>query len=670
MTVVRGKARYRMAGRLRASIHVDGGDEQVIEFIGGCLDACTELSVIAQDLDGTILLWNEGARRAYGYEPSEVVGRANIDILNLPGDVARAGSRARREAARRDGKWEGMVERVRKDGRRVTERVVVMPRRGAGGQAIGYLVISRDLAAESGMEELLNASPRFAHGIVGSARDAINLVVNVLDSSTEYSVIGKDLDGQIVLWNEGARRIYGYEAGEVVGKANTDILHAPESLAADLPRRMREAALRDGKWEGLVRRRRRNGETFTARVVLTPRHDPDGKPIGFLLISKDTTEEARVQQELERARQTLGGLVDSAMDAIVTIDEQQRITLFNPAAERMFGFTQAQIEGQPLDRLLPSGARDKHRGHVRTFGATGVTSRRMGELSALSGIRSNGEEFPLEASISKHESGGRRYFTAILRDITERKKAEDDLLHLQADLERRVAERTAELQAANEELEAFDYSISHDLRAPINRIDGFCAILSEEYGTRLDERARDLLGRISRSGRSMGALIDDLLKLATATRKELRRSDVDLGAVAAAILEAMRNDDPGRDVAWHVAPGLVARADAGLMRVVLDNLLRNAWKFTSRRTGAVIEVGAAEIAGLRTFHVRDNGVGFNAEQAGRIFTPFERLHSRDEFEGTGIGLAIVQRIVHRHGGRVWAEGAPGAGACIRFTLPA
>ena len=239
---------------------------------------------------------------------------------------------------------------------------------------------------------------------------------------------------------------------------------------------------------------------------------------------------------------------------------------------------------------------------------------------------------------------------------------------LHADLERRVRERTVELEVANRELEAFAYSVSHDLRAPLRGVDGFSQALLEDYGDQLDRTARDYLARIRLGSQRMGRLIDDLLALSRVTRRPLRVEPLDLSALARAIAAELQQAEPDRRVAVTVADGLVARGDAGLVRVALENLMGNAWKFTGPRPDPRVEVGRAGAGAPAVYYVRDNGVGFDMAHAHKLFGAFQRLHSEREFPGTGIGLATVQRIIHRHGGDVWAAGTVGGGATFSFTL--
>jgi light-regulated signal transduction histidine kinase (bacteriophytochrome) len=264
---------------------------------------------------------------------------------------------------------------------------------------------------------------------------------------------------------------------------------------------------------------------------------------------------------------------------------------------------------------------------------------------------------------------GRQARLALANDVTARLRVEAQVRHLNEGLERRVVERTAQLEAANHELESFSYSVSHDLRAPLRSIDGFSQALMEDYHDRLDTQAQDYLRRIRGATQRMSELIDALLGLSRVTRAEVQREALDLSALAWTIAAELRRQDPGRAVEFVVTPQLSAAGDARLLRTVLENLLGNAWKFTAQRDQARIQFGARVLPdGTKAFFVHDNGAGFDMTYADKLFGAFQRLHSMSEFPGTGIGLATVQRIIRRHGGRAWAEGKVEEGATFYFTL--
>ncbi len=254
------------------------------------------------------------------------------------------------------------------------------------------------------------------------------------------------------------------------------------------------------------------------------------------------------------------------------------------------------------------------------------------------------------------------------QDITAQVQANEEIQHLNAELEIRVQERTAELQSANKELESFAYSISHDLRAPLRGIDGFSHLLAEEYGERLDAQGKSYLERVRAAAQRMGTLIDDILELSRVSRHSMRRSQVNLSRLAGEILDELKQGAPAHALTVSITEGCTAFGDPQLLRVMMQNLLENAWKYSGREAAPWIEFGRETLDGETVLFVRDNGVGFDMKYADRLFTPFQRLHKPEEFAGTGIGLATVARVVHRHGGRVWAESKPGKGATLRFTL--
>jgi PAS domain S-box-containing protein len=376
----------------------------------------------------------------------------------------------------------------------------------------------------------------------------------------------------------------------------------------------------------------------------------------------------RLVAQLRASEEMFRNIFESSPDAIVGVNRDGRIVRVNQQAERMFGYARAELVGAPVEMLVPERCAVAHT-RQRAGYMQNPHMRPMGGGLDLRARRRDGTEFPVDIKLGPVESDSGPLILSTIRDISERKQAEEDIHRLNAELEQRVLERTAELQAANRELEAFSYSVSHDLRAPLRTIDGFSQAVLEDYANKLGDQGRDYLNRVRAATQHMGHLIDDLIKLARVARAEIKRETVDLSALAGEVLAALRKSEPGREVECRIEPGLTATGDARLLRVVLDNLLGNAWKFTGRQPRPCIEFGATGSAdGAPAFFVRDNGAGFDMTYAGKLFGAFQRLHTLSEFPGTGVGLATVQRIVHRHGGRVWAEGAVGKGATFYFTL--
>ena len=396
----------------------EGSAGEFTSFFHNILESSTEYSIIGKDLDGKILLWNEGARRIYGYAPEEVVGKANSSILHTPEDVQAGKPREMLNAARQNGHWEGTINRRRKNGQQFSARVVVTPRRDATGTPIGFLLMSKDVTNEVAFTEELRRAKLFDSAIVGNAQEAVDFITNILESSTEYSVIGKDLDGKILLWNEGARRLYGYEPEEVVGKANSSILHVPEDVAAGRHTEIVQAALHDGKWEGTLTRVRKNGERFTARVVITPRRDSKGKPIGYLLISKDISDEIRLTEELRATQYYARSLIEASLDPLVTISPEGKITDVNEASVQATGVSREKLIGTDFSDYFtePDNARA---GYQKVFSEGLVRDYPL----AIRHVSGRIMDVLYNAAVYKDDKGKVLGVFAAARDVTEQKQA-------------------------------------------------------------------------------------------------------------------------------------------------------------------------------------------------------------------------------------------------------
>lgn len=364
----------------------------------------------------------------------------------------------------------------------------------------------------------------------------------------------------------------------------------------------------------------------------------------------------------ERTLRRQADLLDQAQGPIIVFQLGGEIEYWNHAAEELYGFSREEALGRNHNELL-------HPVHPLGMAAIQEILAREGKWSGELVHRIAGREIIVESHMTVvTERHGRRTVIKANRDVTEEKRAQAEIHKLTQDLEQRVKDRTAQLEASNQELEAFAYSVSHDLRAPLRGIDGWSLALLEDYGPKLDETALQYLVRVRSETQRMGHLIDDLLKLSRLTRVEMQHEAVDLSALAHGIANRLREAEPSRNISFFIEDGLQACGDPRLLEVVLENLLSNAAKFTGPRAEARIEFGRTNDGGTPAFYVRDNGVGFNMAYSQTLFGAFQRLHKYSEFPGTGIGLATAQRVLRRHGGRIWADAHPGEGATFYFTI--
>lgn len=391
--------------------------------------------------------------------------------------------------------------------------------------------------------------------------------------------------------------------------------------------------------------------------------------LGWSLHRTDLQQQDAVQK-LKDSELRYRVLTESAHDAIITLDAKGTILSWNRHARELYGYTEEEVLGQNAGMLNPPEVREQQASQPQPTEAPEIATT----LEAIN-LKKDGTRFPVEASLAHWDIPEGRFYTAIVRDITERKKSEEQLRELNASLNERAQElnrdlinKAQELEFINKELEAFAFSVSHDLRAPLRSLNGFSQALLEDYHDQLDETAQDYLDRIKKNSDRMARLIDDILHLSRISRTEMRYQQVDLSALAESVMEDLQFADPQREVALQIQPDLKAVGDPTLLRVVLQNLLGNAWKFTSKTPSPRIEFGKLPDDPRGVFYVMDNGAGFDMQNMERLFGVFQRLHKNADFEGTGVGLASVQRVVHRHGGKVWAQGEVGKGATFFFTL--
>jgi len=365
---------------------------------------------------------------------------------------------------------------------------------------------------------------------------------------------------------------------------------------------------------------------------------------------------------LASADRTYRLLVEAMNEGAATLSADGIILDANPRLAAMTGRAAAELIGTPVTGLVTGGQLDTLCWLIDV--GAGGSSRGEVELTGPAG-----EAVPVQLATSGFDLGGTLLRCMVLTDLTAQRDAEAGIQALNAELEARVQQRTAELVRANKNMEAFSYSIAHDLRAPLRAMTGYSEALLEDCGDLLDESCRRYAASIQAASERMALLIDDLLQLSRISRAEITATTVDLSAEVAAIVAELRSAEPGRRVRLVIQRGVLAAGDRGLIRTVLQNLLENAWKFTAKRENATIEFGAAAAGGSKIrCHVRDNGAGFDPGYADMLFQPFQRLHAASEFPGTGIGLASVRQVIQRHGGEVWAEGAPGEGATFYLTL--
>ena len=534
---------------------------------------------------------------------------------------------------------------------RLVPRIVSLPERAHLQEANREL--EREIAERKRAEQALKES-------LAAREHAIQELAEQKFALDQHAIVAvTDLQGTITYVNDRFSAINQYSKEEAIGQ-NYRIVNSGYH-PKEFFQKMYDTIGQGRVWHGEIRNRAKDGSIFWVDATIVPLLDSEGKPRQYITIRTNITERKR----LEEIREWLAAVVDSSDDAIISKTLDGTITAWNSGAEKVFGYSSAEAVGRSLNMLLPP-----ERANEESDILARIVRGESVEHFETVRLRKDGKRIDVSATISpiKDSSGAIVGASKIARDITERERAEEVIRQLNDELEQRVAERTAQLEAANQELEAFSYSVSHDLRAPLRHISGFSQLLVEEFGATLAPGARHYLDRIQAGTQNMGVLVDELLHLARVGRHAVNRRRTKLNEVVEAVIAMLQPESGGRQVEWAISDLPEAECDPVLVRQIFQNLLSNALKFTRPRTHAVIEVSCQEHDGQPVFIVRDNGVGFSMKYVDKLFGVFQRLHRAEDFEGTGIGLATVQRIVHKHGGQVWAEGKLDQGAAFYFTL--
>ncbi|MCX6899983.1 MAG: PAS domain S-box protein [Verrucomicrobia bacterium] len=622
--------------------------EQERKFLRTLIDNMPDL-VYTKDMEGRFVLSNTAHVRFMGMKSeADLAGKTVLDLH--PPELARAYYADDLHVIRSGDVIQNREELVQDHNGVVHWHLTIKaPLCDRDGKIIGLVGVSRDINEHKRALESLRESELLYHSLV---------------EQLPQSIFRKDIEGRVTFANSRYCQGMQREPKDILGKTDADLF--PPDLAAKYRADDKRVIETGTVFEAIERHRAPDGREFYVHVMKSPLRDIDGQIVGTQCIFWDVTGRKLTEDALRESEQRLRLATEAAQMGTWDRDLKNNKLFWSATQERLMGYRPGTFPGtyEVFCALVHPDSRD-------VLVAAQKKAKETGEYSAelQFQLRDGRTRWGLvRGQIIYDDQGKPERILGVDLDITKRKQAEEEVARLNEELEQRVEQRTAELATSNKELEAFCYSVSHDLRTPLRSIDGFSALVVERCSNILDATTLDYLQRSREAAQQMGHLINDLLQLSRVTRCELHHEPVDLSNLASTIAEDLRNSLPNRQVLYVIEQNLVARGDPRLLRIVIENLLNNAWKFTALEPQPKIEFGRLHENGLTTYFVRDNGAGFDMTYVHKLFEPFQRLHSVSEFSGTGVGLASVQRIIRRHGGRVWAKGAVGYGATFYFTL--
>jgi PAS domain S-box-containing protein len=621
------------------------------------LDSISE-ALLAHDLDGNCTVCNPAALQMLGYDsPADLLGKnlhAVIHHSSPSGEPLSLADCPLHQAIVGSTRFHSdEVVFWRKDGTSFPAECWSHPYYFEG-KAVGSVVTFIDIGERRKAQESL----QHLGSIVSSSNDAI---------------IGKTLEGIVTSWNPAAEAIYGYSAEEMIGRPVT--VFVPPDRQAEFQSIMQR--IKDGEVVHHLEtvRVRKDGLRIEVSLSISPLRNELGKVVGASTISRDITERRRAEETLRKHRAVLDAALASMTDAVAITDGEGHYLQVNEGLVKYYRLAKKEdcfpcIYDAPSFMEVCYGDSSEPLPVEQWPVPRALRGETVRDAECTLRKKTTGESWVGSYSVApiRDAAGSVTGTVMVARDITEKKAIEREIRRLNEELETRVQLRTAELAAANKELEAFTYSVSHDLRAPLRHVSGFSGMLLEEFGEQLPAGARHYVDRIIEGNRRMGTLIDDLLNLGRVGRQELRRQTAGMRLLVDEVVAELEHECANRAIEWRIGALPFVDCDPSLMRQVLQNLIANALKFTRPRSPAIIEIGQMEQNGRQVIYVRDNGVGFSMKYADKLFGVFQRLHRPEDFEGTGVGLATVQRIIQKHGGRIWAEAELDKGSAFYFTL--